>query len=237
MRRAIVKSRVSLGLISVVVLSVATPVLRAQQAAVAPPADAARSQVEAFEGSLKNAIDAAARKLSARVREAFPGQDIALQYQAQPVVTGIILSEVGPVFHVLIPAIEDLSLKIFAMNARRPSPAQRVGDSNGRVTAAGVVPDDPAVPLLTNPDQEYTTLVREALINAVLDQAMALPIPPTQHLTVVAGELPTQPLSPFDQRSRMLILQLKGEDLIALREHRIDRDEARSRIKESKFPN
>jgi len=54
---------------------------------------------------------------------------------------------------------------------------------------------------------------------------------------VVADELQTQPASPFNPRSRTLILQIKGEDLLALRENRIDREEAKKRIKETKFPN
>ena len=90
---------------------------------------------------------------------------------------------------------------------------------------------------LTDPDKEYTTFMRSSLIDAVLDHALGLPIPAGQYLTVIAGELQVVPATPFNPRSRMLILQLKGEDLTALRENRIDREEAKKRIKESKFPN
>jgi hypothetical protein len=225
--------------ISLLVALTVTAGVSAQQGNSVPATDASRSQVEGFERSLRGALDSAASKLSARVRQVFPDQPIVLQYQAQPVVTGVVMPDVGPVFHVLIPAIEDLSLKIFAMNARRP-PASRVANTAGRVEATTVAAPDPmvaAVPPMTNPDEEYTTLVRESLIDAVLDHAMTLTIPSNQHVAVIAGELPTQPLSPFDPRSRMLILRLKGEDLIALRENRIDRETAKGRIKETKFPN
>ena len=239
MRKAIVNPRC---IAVVVALIFSTSVMSAQQATTAPAADVARSQVEGFERSLRGAIDSAASQLAKRVREALPGQDIVLRYQDQPVVTGVMMPDVGPVFHVLIPAIEDLSLKIITMNARRPSQGQRVANDPNRVGATGLVVDpDPASPVLpsvlTNPDLEYTTLARECLIDAVLDSALSLPVPPTQHLIVIAGELPPQPLTPFYQRSRMLILQIKGEDLIALRENRIDRATAKGRIKETKFPN
>jgi hypothetical protein len=223
--------------IGVIALFLAAPALWAQQAVSTAAPDTARSQVEGFELSLRGAIDAAAGKLSARVREAFPGQDFVLQYQAQPIISSVVLPDVGPVFHVLIPAIEDLSLKIFAMNARRPSPGQPVANPNGRVPTTGVLTPEPTGTPMMNPDQEYTTLVRASLIDAILDHALSLQVPPAQNLTVIAGELPTQPLSPFDQRSRMLILQIKGEDLTALKQDRITRDEAKTRIKESRYPN
>src|SRR6185503_210654 len=217
-----------------VLLAVASPALSAQQAPVSSQPDPVRTQVEAFERSLRNAIEAAAGQLSVKVRQAFPGTDFAFQFQAQPIVTSWVMPDAGPTFHVLIPGIDGLSLQMYAMNARR---------SGQRVTPTGIVPADPATPsapapaLIVNPDAEYTTLARQSLIDALLDHALALPVAPTQYLTVIAGELPTQPLSPFQQRSRMLILQLKGEDLTALRENRITRDEAKARIKESKYPN
>ena len=88
-------------------------------------------------------------------------------------------------------------------------------------------PPTPAVPPLTDPDKEYTTFMRFSFIDALLDHALALPIPSGQYLTVIAEELQVQPVTPFDPRSRTLILQLKAEDLTALRENRITRDEAK----------
>ncbi len=215
--------------IGAVVLAVVSPASRAQQAP-APSQDPVRNQVAAFERSLRGAIEAAAGKLSERVRQAFPGNDFAFQFQAQPIVTSWLMPDLGPTFHVLIPGIDGLSLQVYAMNARRPKP----------VIPMGLVADDPPVAPpapIVSPDAEYTTLARQSLIDALLDHALALPVPPNQYVTVIAGELPTQPVSPFQQRSRMLILQFKGDDLTALRENRISRDDARGRIKESKYPN
>jgi hypothetical protein len=163
-----------------------------------------------------------------------------LRFVAQAQVTGVLLPESGAVFHVLIPPIEDLDVRLLMMNAR-PAPSSGVVPTRttgvNRPVAAGLVEADPNVPPLTDPDQEYTTFMRFSLIDAVLDNALALPIPSGQYLTVIAGELQIVPATPFNPRSRMLILQLKGEDLTALRENRINRDEAKARIKESKYPN
>jgi len=226
----------------VFILGVASSTVWAQQAANAPLSDAARNQVEGFVGSLRLAIDSAASKLNERARQAWPGVVIRLDYQTPPIVTGVLLPDSGAIFHVLIPAIADVDWKLAAMiAARRATPPPPQGISGGRTVANGTVADpDPATPVvppLTEPDKEYTTFMRLALIDALVDHALSLPIPSGQYLTVIADELPSQPLSPFDPRSRTLILQLKSEDLVALRENRITRDEAKSRIKESKYPN
>lgn len=244
MQSAFVKSRLILGVVFVGAL---TPVLSAQDQQAqqktdvpVPISDATRNQVEGFERSLLLAIDSAASKLNQRVKDAFPGVQFQLGFVARPIVTGVLLPEAGAVFHVLIPAIEDLDVKILMMNAPRPvspvTPARNT-DPNRPVAATGLVEADSSVPPLTDPDKEYTTFMRLSLIDAVLDHALALPIPAGQHLTVIAGELQVGPVTPFNPRSRMLILQLKGEDLTALRENRINRDEAKNRIRESRYPN
>src|SRR5687767_3221372 len=114
MQSAFVKSRLILGVVFVGAL---TPALSAQEAqqkieAQAPVSDATRNQVEGFERSLLLAIDSAASKLNQRVKEAFPGVPFQLRFVAQPIVTGVLLPESGALFHVLIPAIEDLDLRI-----------------------------------------------------------------------------------------------------------------------------
>ena len=245
MQSVFVTSRLILGVVFVGAL---TPVLSAQDQQTqqkadvpAPISDATRNQVEGFERSLQGAIDSAASKLTQRVKEAFPGVPFQLRFVAQAQVTGVLLPEAGAVFHVLIPPIEDLDVKILMLNAPRPAPLSPIVPTRttdpARPTATGLVEADPTVAPLTDPDKEYTTFMRFSLIDAVLDHALGLPIPAGQYLTVIAGELQVVPATPFNPRSRMLILQLKGEDLTALRENRINRDEAKSRIRESRYPN
>jgi len=242
MQNAFVTSRLILGVVFVGAL---TPVLSAQDQqapqqapAAAPVSDSTRNQIEGFEASLRGAIHSAAAKLNQRVKDAFPNLDFQLRFVADPIVTGVLLPDSGPVFHVLIPAIEQLDVKILMLNAPRPGPVVPTRNTDpSRPAASGIVEVNPGVPPLTDPDKEYTSFMRLSLIDAVLDHALALPIPQGQYLTVIAGELQVGPPTPFNPRSRTLILQLKGEDLTALRENRINRDEAKSRIKESRYPN
>jgi len=216
--------------------------LSAQQQTVAQSADPTTNQIKGFEQSLLLAIHSAAGRLNDRVREALPNVQIQLDYETQPIVTGALVPDAGAVFHVLIPAIAELDLKMANVYLSRrpapPPPVVRTGDP-ARVAANGIIEPDPnaLTTPLTEPDKEYTTFMRLALIDAVVDHAMTVRVPDGQSLTVVADELQTQPASPFNPRSRTLILQIKGEDLLALRENRIDREEAKKRIKETKFPN
>jgi hypothetical protein len=212
------------------------------QQTVTPPADTTPNQIKGFEQSLLLAVDSAAGRLNSRVREALPNVQIQLDYETRPIVTGALVPEAGAVFHVLIPAIAELDLKMANVYLSRrptpPTPVVRTVDP-ARVTANSIVEPDPntITTPLTEPDKEYTTFMRLALIDAVVDHAITVRIPAGQNLTVIADELQTQPASAFNPRSRTLILQIKGEDLIALRENRIDREEAKKRIKESRYPN
>jgi hypothetical protein len=150
------------------------------------------------------------------------------------------MPEGGAVFHVLIPRIEEVDLTLWrAIEEAQKRGATRVPNP-GRVSSTGVVEPDPLVPMgppLTNPDKEYADFARAALIDAMLDGALAISIPEGKHLTIMAGELQAEGPSPFIERSRTLILQIGGEDLLALRQGKITREDAKARIKESKFPN
>jgi hypothetical protein len=82
----------------------------------------------------------------------------------------------------------------------------------------------------------YTTEVKNALIKAVLDQGVAIPLAADQWLTVAArgSEAPrTQIIG--DQGVATMYLTIKGQDLQALRAGQISREEARKRIQERHF--
>jgi hypothetical protein len=86
-----------------------------------------------------------------------------------------------------------------------------------------------------NPEQQYSDLTRQALVDAMLDYANALPIQEGQFLTLSVGVASTEPANPLAAIPRRLYLRLKGEDLMALRQNRISRDEARARIREFRY--
>ena len=189
-----------------------------EQATVLDVPDATRRQVEGIEHSLRGAIDSAAAQLNKRLSEAIPTLQIQLSFQALPIVNGVLMPDGDANFYVLIPAIEQTGVKIAML---QNDPARRVA-----------LP--PGVRPMTNPNEEYTALVYVALVDAVLDHGMQLRLAPDRKLQLVAGELVPVP-SPFIPRSRTLILQISGADLIALRENRLSRDDARARIKEFRY--
>lgn len=197
-----------------------------------PVPDATRRQVEGFERILRGAIDSAAAQLNKRLGEAIPTVQIQLQFQAQPLVTSTMMPDDNAVFHVLIPMIEQTGIRIIeAWNATRSSRPTAL------VNATVVDPDPPGAPVKGtpfNPDVEYTKFARQALIDALVDHGMSVALPPGKTLTIIADELLPQS-SPFTQRSRSLILQMKSEDLVALRENRIARDDAITRIREFRY--
>jgi hypothetical protein len=207
------------GVLSVALASVA----EAQVLVLEPPSQAEnvlkvpetlRRNVDGFERSLRGAIESAAALLNKRLTEAVPNAQFQLQFQAQPLVIGVVMPDDNAVFHVLIPAIEQTGVKIL--------------QAMGQRTRSGLDP-------MTNPNDEYTNFARQALIDAVLDQGMNLGLAPGKTLTVIAGELQPQGPSPFVPRSRSLILQISAEDLLALRQNRIARDDAKARIKEFRY--
>lgn len=187
-------------------------------------------QVRAFETSLRAALERASQKLAGRAREVVP--DIELQYLTPPKATGMVLPQGEFVFLVEAPAIEATSSALWQALRRlglskiaNPAGPERIGPTTADTVSAAA----PSAPM-TNPEREYSAYVREALIDALLDNTLGLPITATQTLTVVeAGGLPTNPLAAPPRR---LYLQIKGEDLLALRQGRITREDAKKRILE-----
>ena len=176
--------------------------------------EAMRRSIDGFERSLRGAIESAAAQLNKRLIEAVREAQFQLQFQALPVVNGVVMPDGDASFWVLIPAIEQTGINIL-----KAIPAAR---------RTGL---DPTF----NPNDEYTSFARQALIDAVLDQGMSLGLAPDKKLTVIAGELQPQGPSPFLPKSRSLILQISGADLLALRQNRISRDDAKARIKENRY--
>ena len=176
-------------------------------------ADAQRRSMEGFEHNLRGAIESAAAQLNKRLIEAVPNAQFQLQFQALPVVNGVVMPDGDVSFWVLIPAIEQTGINI--LKAMPP-------------TRTSLNP-------MFNPNDEYTRFARQALVDALLDQGMNLGVAPDRKLTLIAGELQPQGPNPFQPKSHSLILQISGADLLALRQNRISRDDAKARIKENRY--
>jgi len=201
----------------------------------AAPDQAARDakyQAKAFELFLRAAVDRAGTELAMRARQQMP--EVALQFATEPVITSVALPEYGLTFSVRIPEILGSSAylwNILASRGPKASAGARPVSTEPERAMAMVKEADPFI----NPDKEYSALSRQVLIDAMLDNSHALVIPEGQYLVVTAIGLPTTPVNPLTNSDRWLILRIKSEDLTALRQGRITRDEAKRRILESRY--
>jgi hypothetical protein len=217
-----------------VILVVSLGVSAGAQTLVQPelPPDA-RHQVDVFSDSLRAAIVNAGRQLAVRAQQVVP--DIMLRFETDPAVFGTWMprSE-GVTFVVDVPAIEATSVQLFDVY-RRLGP-RNVGNGNGTSPVVNpVIPPDPVVPPMTDPVAEYSEFTRQALVDAMLQNAFALPLKDGQTLTVIVGQMETGRSTMITEMRKRLYLTISGEDLAALRQGRITRDEARKRIQERRY--
>lgn len=129
-----------------------------------------------------------------------------------------------------------------AADAAGAPAAQAQGVGQSAVTAATVAPDgDAPAPsddiraLLANPSAAYEDEVKRALVDALLDYALTLPLSPGEKVTVAARDAGY--IAFPDAVSEMVTVTLTADvdDLLAFRQQRIDRDEARRRVRVREF--
>ena len=89
-----------------------------------------------------------------------------------------------------------------------------------------------ADPVITEPDVAYTKAVREALIDAMIENSGPIPVGADEWLTVAARDnVPRDPLVPGDTAGlNTLIFRVKGSDLAAFRAGRLTLEEARRHV-------
>jgi len=89
----------------------------------------------------------------------------------------------------------------------------------------------PAPEMMADPSEAYTSAVKEALIEVMLDYSQALLVGAEESLTVAARDNNARGIGADDQGDAMTIfIRIKGADLQALYAGRITRDEARKRV-------
>jgi hypothetical protein len=232
------------ALVASAILAVSSSGAWAQSGEDARPDDPARPQVQTFEMVLGRAIETAGRNFATRAREIAPEMmPVAFQTGETSNVTGVAIHDMGLyVFHVQVPGI-GLTLQVMNLMVNRPqfstprAPQQPV--STGRVESTGVIESDPMGPEpARRPDflVEYRNQVREALIDAIVDNSGSLPMASSETLLVVAGGVDSPVPNPlYRTPTRRLVLRAKASDLAAFRENRISRDEVKRRVLASSF--
>ena len=86
--------------------------------------------------------------------------------------------------------------------------------------------------MVTAPDEAYTKAVREALIDAMIENSGPIPVGADEWLTVAARDnVPRDPLIPGDIAGlNTLTFRLKGSDLADFRAGRLSLEGARARV-------
>ena len=121
---------------------------------------------------------------------------------------------------------------------------------NGQAIAPSLAVSDPAPaparlpapaaqnPWLTDPNRAYTQAVQRALVDAMLDYSPPRAIGPDEWLTVAARDNEQRDtLAPPDPMQEVVtvVLKIKGGDLMEYRSGKIEKDEARKRVRIGEF--
>jgi hypothetical protein len=90
--------------------------------------------------------------------------------------------------------------------------------------------------VLEDPGAAYTTHVKDALINAMIEYSAPIPIQPNECLTIAARDQDGSRLQPGDPYEvSTILLRVKGSDLAAYRTGQIDRDEVQRRVEVKEY--
>ena len=217
---------------------VASSMVSAQAPTVVDPA---KPQVQTFEMVLRTAVETGGQYFARRAAEITPDiAELSFSTGESPVVSGIADHQLGLyVFQVQVPSVS-LTLQVMNLMMNRPM----LGRPAGRVAADGLplegvpVAERRAEPPLSRPDlvSIYRVAVRDALIDAIVDNSGGLPLGPADTLLVYASGIDSgmQP-SLLREPANKLVLKAVGADLIDYRQNRIDRDEVRRRIRVGSF--
>ena len=236
-------------------LALATPVLAQQQVPSAPapgtlPDDPVKPHVMLFEAALRQSIDSAGKLLAERAALVEPRLVLAPDRLAD--VRGIHVEDFY-YFDVLIPDLNPVAMRVVNMYRQQQAgiatpvnaPANATPEKVAATSAGKPIEPDPmnndmkvATPTLANfdPTRDYSAFSREAIMTALIDLSGVLPVKEQDRVIITASGFPITGGNPLYQPSnRKLVLTIKGSDLIELRQGKISRDEARARIKETRY--
>jgi hypothetical protein len=145
-------------------------------------------------------------------------------------------------------ALKRLEVQATPVTGMQPRSANRGGDL---VTAQGATPANASTNVAAgaglapverawaqDPNRAYTESVQRALVDAMLDYGQVMAMQPEQWLTVAARDNERRdslaPQDPFEEVVTVL-LKIKGSDLQAFRSGKIDKEEAKRRVKIGEF--
>lgn len=177
----------------------------------------ARQQIAAFEAALENAVRYGTQMLDQRLQQSSAANMVMLA--GMPRARGFRLDDYGVMFDVEFPSMR--RSMVWSLQE-----LERTNTANAALRTA-----QPGSGV--QPREIYQSEITDALLNVVLDYPGALGVGPGEWLTVAARE------TVVDRRfvnggvieaPMTVILRMKGSDLQALREHKMSRDEVRTKV-------
>ena len=216
--------------LSVLIAGCAMPAFA--QTAVASPAEVSpnlRAQVRTMERVFSSAIQNGVDQIAQKINDVMPGLRV---FAGLPHAHGYQVDNFGWFFDVEVPEVQMASVDLYLAlqpDPRRPAPGSRaVGNS---VTGTVATREDAVPAVIQDPQREYRTAIRSALIDAMLDNGQ-LPLKPTEELTVGARAADSpMPSLEVSADTVTLILRITGADLALYKQGKITREEATARIK------
>jgi hypothetical protein len=211
----------------------------------------ARQRISMMEGVLERAVSNGAENMLRQVRTVMPDPPML---SGAPRVRGFRLDGYGVFFDVEVPAlrlpltwplrfiIDDnrdsfspILAELRKIGQQLPSVREQIELLAQRLELRASTPQvrpRSADPVVTNPDDAYTTAVREALVDAMVENSGSLTLGADEWLTVAARDnLPRDPQMPGDTAGlKTLMFRVKGSELAAYRAGRVTPEEARRRV-------
>ena len=157
----------------------------------------------------------------------------------------VVASTTGPDRAVAEAALRRLEVQLRPFGLARPGAEPQGMQAASRTASAASVAEPSARPkvnaqLLEDPNKAYTEAVVQALIEAMVDNALPMVsfLEPEAYLTVAARDNERRdllaPPNPYEQVSTFT-LRIKAADLAAYRGGKIDREEAKKRVQIQEF--
>jgi len=197
--------------------------------------DPAKPQVQTFEMVLRTAVETGGQSFARQAAEITPDiAELSFSTGESPIVSGIADHQLGLfVFQVQVPSV---SLTLQAMNLIMSRPP--LGRPGARVAADSLPVAERRDAQVARPDLVaiYRAAVRDALVDAIVDNSGGLPLATSDTLLVYASGIdPGMQPSLLRAPTNKLVLKASGADLMEYRQNRITRDEVKRRIKVASF--
>jgi hypothetical protein len=187
-----------------------------------------REAIFVMEGIFEKNVQLAANATQREIELFQPGMKVSMFALVRPRAYGNHLDDYGVVFHVQIPTYLPSVVQVIEDIARnrlqRPAQQQPPTDPAQPATMMAARPREAVL----DPDAFYVEAVRRYLMDAMLENSKALNLRPNEWLTVSARGDDGTP-SELSQPS-ILILRVKGSDLLDYLAGRLSSDGVRDRV-------